>query len=167
MTNDKTNDAEVDFTNWPQNCASWAENEGCTRIDLNSNQCVRAEDIPTTYHTVFVGAVGYTAVTAIQNCYDTLPRWGLVYGSITITEGQVVGSLFFHVATQSFLWGFVDDIYISAEVYGINETQIRVQSQQRIGTNDSGKNYDHVTDLLSCFQDNLQIAIGTPMPCSI
>ena len=45
---------QVDFISFPNDCSAWAKEQGCTRVVLEKEQCVRPKDIATKFSTTFL-----------------------------------------------------------------------------------------------------------------
>ena len=74
-----------------------------------------------------------------------------------------------HVTIGSGLFGFIDDMYIVSEPFGLDSSQreLKVQSQLRIGSGDIGANYDHVKEFLDCMNAKYDNFDSSPRPCSL
>lgn len=44
---------QVAFTKFPEDCADWSVERGCTRVLLKNDECIRTEDISLRYHIVY------------------------------------------------------------------------------------------------------------------
>ena len=60
-----------------------------------------------------------------------------------------------HITVNSFLIGFIDDVYLQFVYAGSDYIWVRIQAQLRLGMYDFEANYSHSKHMLDCFSKQL------------
>ena len=159
----------ANLTSYPTQCSSWAEESGCTRLSIYSDQCTRPETIPGTYVNSFNSTQPAMLNAKIQECAAKS-----ILGKIQYPPnlgGQTVWQPFIHITWSSKTLGILDDVFM--ETY-LNETAVpvysvvNIQSQLRIGHSDFNQNWEHVDWMMKCLNNNLKQEQNTYLePCSL
>ena len=102
---------------FPQACGDWAEANGCTRITLEESGCTRPLEIPTENSIVFETADDEEFNNSIASCINDLTGAKVIspagFSSSSAHEALV------HVAINSVIFGFIDDLYLITQPYGV------------------------------------------------
>lgn len=103
--------------NFPTACGSWAEADGCTRIELSNDQCVRSSEIPSENSIVFPA----TESDALSNFYTKLDTCiGDLSGAKLMSPKDLSSQDYevqIHVTVNSKALGFIDDMYMIVSPY--------------------------------------------------
>ena len=75
---------------------------------------------------------------------------------------------YMHITLNSFIFGFIDDMYLSYRYVDGDVIYLTAQSQLRMGSDDFNKNYDHVKTFLDCLDEKYppNQENNFPLPCS-
>jgi uncharacterized protein (DUF1499 family) len=153
----KASNPQIDLKSFPSQCADWSEAEGCSRIVQYSSNCIRPEDIPKTYDTVFAN----TNITDfIESCFlESMRATKIIYKS--------QDSTYLHGVTSSVIFGFLDDVFIQSSPLTANSVFVSAQSQLRIGQGDFNKNYEHLDAFYKCLNEKAAKSkdVSVTKPC--
>ena len=158
---------DLDGTVFPE-CGDWSVDEGCTRITLNSSECVKAKSIPDNNSVIFDVSVDRLLNTQIQYCVRDI-KGAKLQSPKDLSDKNTHGNLI-HVTFNSAIFGFIDDLYIMTYLYeptvDLSMRKISIMSQLRMGSYDFDQNYDHVNQVLDCLNDTFMNYGTQPAPCS-
>ena len=159
------------YGEYPTACGDWAVDNGCTRVQLEGEGCVRAKDIVTENSVIFEDLTDENELnSAISDCIENKDSWKIM--SPDNLDSLQSFAPVVHITIGSAFFGFLDDLYIQSQTYRsapsdeFYHRKLRIQSQLRIGRSDFDKNYDHVKSVLDCLNKAFDNTSTTPAPCS-
>ena len=155
----------VNLEQFPGECSDWAV-EGCTRIVLkelgSANGCLRPIDIPTTFNVIFKYKEGMSK--QIEDCANGV-KGSKQYFSSPVSETSDSFQYFSHYTVLTAIFGFIDDMYISATTQAPGQVLVSAQSQLRIGQSDIEKNYNNLYSFYECLNSELE-GVLEPKACT-
>ena len=122
---------------FPSKCGSWAEDNGCTRLTLASDGCVRASSLKNSNSVIFDTNVDRLLNTQISQCVSGTKGAKLM--SPKDLDKSTHNGILIHVTFNSAIFGFIDDLYMMTSIYIDGENLMRslkIQSQLRMGSYD-------------------------------
>lgn len=101
---------------FPTNCGYWAIDNGCTRVSLEQSGCTRPLGIVTENSVIFQTKDDEDLNHNIAICINKLTGAKLI-GPEGLSESIGTKQLV-HVAINSVIFGFIDDLYLMTYPYG-------------------------------------------------
>ena len=100
---------------FPDACGDWAAADGCTRLVLETDGCVKTGDLPEEYDIMFNVNVK-TRSNKVKNCINKIPGAKDQSDQLSIVTTNL--NAYFYVTFQSTLFGFIDDMFIELKPSG-------------------------------------------------
>ena len=137
---------------------------GCTRVQSrdpgDDAGCVRPKSIAEENRLIFMPDL--QVADKVERCVDDIAGAKLMSTTVSKKEaGSDTSEVTFFITVNSFLFGFIDDMYLNVVTYTDEakdpdsdwyRMELRAQSQLRLGSGDFEANYRHVKDMLDCLQ---------------
>jgi hypothetical protein len=95
---------------FPSHCGTWAEKNGCTRVTLYEDDCVRVKEIPEYYSIVFDSLDDGFMSDMVSSCLNKIPG-AKIMDSNGIGPAELHDKVL-HTTINSFVFGFIDDLYV-------------------------------------------------------
>ena len=97
-------------SSFPEACGSWAEANGCTRVTMKQDGCIRPEKIVSENSLILPTGNDALVNSVIAGCIDDLSGAKLMSPDNFASSQQ--SSQTVHVTVNSFFFGFLDDLYL-------------------------------------------------------